>query len=163
MTMQPALQYGKRVLAYLNQNHKEIILKITGLSLTTYLATTRVATIATVTGESMAPTFNKRSVAVVDVLTPVTKLRRNDIVLCHDPEEPNSYIVKRIGGLAGQFVEIDKDYPGQFVEKKSYEGKLSVPTGYCWVEGDNKALSLDSREYGPIPLGLVIGRVLFKV
>lgn len=25
-----------------------------------------------------------------------------------------------------------------------------VPSGHCWIEGDNPALSRDSREYGPV-------------
>lgn len=161
--MQSTIRYGKRVLGYLNQNYKEIALTNIGACLTTYLVTTRIFTFASVTGESMAPTFKARTLAVVDLFTPVTKLKQKDIVLCHDPEQPGNYIVKRIGGLAGQFVEIVAEYPGQYVDKKAHDGKLSVPTGYCWIEGDNKVKSHDSREYGPIPLGLVIGRVLFKI
>ncbi|KAJ0610820.1 putative signal peptidase I [Helianthus annuus] len=38
-------------------------------------------------------------------------------------------------------------------------GATRVPEGHCWVEGDNSAFSSDSRTYGPIPLGLIRGRV----
>ncbi|CAD7957691.1 unnamed protein product [Amoebophrya sp. A120] len=34
-----------------------------------------------------------------------------------------------------------------------------VPQGHVWVEGDNKGKSNDSRHYGPVPLGLLEGRV----
>lgn len=37
---------------------------------------------------------------------------------------------------------------------------ITVPVGHCWVEGDNALWSVDSRHYGPIPLGLVVGKVL---
>jgi hypothetical protein len=38
-----------------------------------------------------------------------------------------------------------------------------VPPGHIWVEGDNLIVSRDSREYGPIPLGLLRGRVMLQV
>lgn len=34
-----------------------------------------------------------------------------------------------------------------------------VPNGYCFVLGDNRHLSEDSRAYGPVPLTDVVGRV----
>ncbi|KAJ8442364.1 hypothetical protein Cgig2_018620 [Carnegiea gigantea] len=36
---------------------------------------------------------------------------------------------------------------------------LKIREGHCWVEGDNSASSLDSRSFGPVPLGLAHGRV----
>ncbi len=41
--------------------------------------------------------------------------------------------------------------------------RLQVPKGHVWLQGDNIILSRDSREYGPIPLALVKGRVVFQV
>ena len=38
-----------------------------------------------------------------------------------------------------------------------------VPDGHIWLEGDNSLDSVDSRSYGPIPAGLVIGRVVCRV
>lgn len=38
-----------------------------------------------------------------------------------------------------------------------------MPPGYVWVEGDNKKGSYDSRHFGPVPYGLIKGRVVFKV
>jgi hypothetical protein len=37
----------------------------------------------------------------------------------------------------------------------------TVPPGHVWVEGDNPALHmcLDSNPYGPVPVGLLVGRV----
>jgi hypothetical protein len=38
-----------------------------------------------------------------------------------------------------------------------------VPTGHVWLTGDNLILSRDSREYGPVPLALMRGRVVAQV
>ncbi|TPX32470.1 hypothetical protein SmJEL517_g04484 [Synchytrium microbalum] len=38
-----------------------------------------------------------------------------------------------------------------------------VPPGHIWVQGDNSSNSKDSREYGPIPMGLIRGKVFCRV
>ncbi len=40
---------------------------------------------------------------------------------------------------------------------------VQVPTGHVWIQGDNLTHSLDSRQYGPVPLAMVRGRVLVQV
>ena len=40
---------------------------------------------------------------------------------------------------------------------------LQIQKGYMCVEGDNKEKSRDSREYGPVPMGLTDGKVVFRV
>ncbi|KAK3680228.1 hypothetical protein LTR78_000606 [Recurvomyces mirabilis] len=37
---------------------------------------------------------------------------------------------------------------------------MQVPTGHCWVVGDNLTYSRDSRIWGPLPLALVTGKVI---
>lgn len=38
-----------------------------------------------------------------------------------------------------------------------------VPPGYMWLEGDNSSNSKDSRTFGPVPQGLIQGRLIYKV
>ena len=38
-----------------------------------------------------------------------------------------------------------------------------VPCGHVWLEGDNKGRSRDSRDFGPVPYGLLRGRVICRV
>ena len=40
---------------------------------------------------------------------------------------------------------------------------FQIQKGYMCVEGDNKENSRDSREYGPVPMGLTDGKVVFRV
>ncbi|KAK4992260.1 hypothetical protein LTR50_001240 [Elasticomyces elasticus] len=65
------------------------------------------------------------------------------------------YGIKRLVGLPGDFVL--RDSPG------AKEGvMIQVPQGHCWIVGDNLPLSRDSRMFGPIPLGLIAGKVIAK-
>lgn len=41
--------------------------------------------------------------------------------------------------------------------------EIYVPKGMVWLEGDNSENSTDSRTYGPVPIGLIQSRVLYKV
>ncbi|KAH0662059.1 hypothetical protein KY284_026990 [Solanum tuberosum] len=45
----------------------------------------------------------------------------------------------------------------------SHYDAVVIPEGHCWVEGNNQTWSLDSRSFGPIPLGLVRGKVTHVV
>lgn len=38
--------------------------------------------------------------------------------------------------------------PGEWIS--SSRDVIRVPEGHCWVEGDNKNSSLDSRTFGPV-------------
>jgi inner membrane protease subunit 1 len=40
---------------------------------------------------------------------------------------------------------------------------IKVPTGYVWVVGDNLSNSEDSRQNGPLPLGLIRGKIIARV
>jgi signal peptidase I len=36
----------------------------------------------------------------------------------------------------------------------------TIPPGYCFVLGDNAAVSMDSRDFGPVPESAIMGRVM---
>jgi len=38
-----------------------------------------------------------------------------------------------------------------------------VPKGHVWVQGDNIYDSRDSRQFGPVPYGLIQGRAFLRV
>jgi mitochondrial inner membrane protease subunit 2 len=43
---------------------------------------------------------------------------------------------------------------------KKVEGRVVVPKGHIWVEGDNWRHSYDSRDFGPVSLNLVDGKAV---
>lgn len=40
---------------------------------------------------------------------------------------------------------------------------IIVPKGHLWLEGDNSENSIDSRTYGPVPMGLVQSRAAARL
>jgi inner membrane protease subunit 2 len=55
------------------------------------------------------------------------------------PRDHRELMVKRLIALSGDWIQIP--------EKQEIR---QIPLGHCWVEGDNAALSFDSRSYGPV-------------
>ncbi|XP_028396131.1 mitochondrial inner membrane protease subunit 1-like [Dendronephthya gigantea] len=110
-------------------------------------------------GTSMQPTINsssKNDVVLTEHLSSLHNLKKNDIVIVRSPKEPDSTICKRITGLEGDMVET-------YVSDSSEYKKIQVPKGHVWLTGDNTNNSVDSRTYGPVPCGLILGRVCYKL
>ncbi|KAM3278457.1 hypothetical protein ACQJBY_045992 [Aegilops geniculata] len=74
------------------------------------------------------------------------------VCVCRSPVDHQRKTIKRLIGL-----------PGDWVSLPEKEEVRKIPEGHCWVEGDNGGVSRDSRAYGPVPLGLVQGRVTHVV
>ena len=62
---------------------------------------------------------------------------RGDLVVVQDPEAPGRFLVKRVSGA---------EDPSQI-----------------HVGGDNDRISRDSRVFGPVPLGKVVGKVWLRL
>ncbi|XP_004511438.1 uncharacterized protein [Cicer arietinum] len=80
------------------------------------------------------------------------KFSHGDVVIFRSPLDYKETHIKRIIALPGEW----------FVNRQSHD-VLKIPEGHCWVEGDNVVSSSDSKSYGPIPLGLIRGRVTHVV
>ncbi len=102
---------------------------------------------------------------------------RGDVVIVRDPtpgREEVSYL-KRIVGLPGEEVSI-KDgvvfINGQYLPEPYLKGATAVfglseqtwvlTSGQYFVMGDNRVKSTDSREFGPVPRQLIVGKVWFR-
>lgn len=62
-------------------------------------------------------------------------------------------VCKRVKALPGQVIIRQSGYIRELVR---------IPEGHVWIAGDNPENSTDSRNYGPVPIGLIIGRVFLK-
>uniref|UniRef100_A0A0C9QNG5 Mitochondrial inner membrane protease subunit 2 n=1 Tax=Wollemia nobilis TaxID=56998 RepID=A0A0C9QNG5_9CONI len=119
----------------------------------------RYASILRIKGASMQPTLNPGPrnqfgslngdfVLLEKFCLENYKFSHGDVVVFRSPYDRNECIVKRLIALQGDWVSI----PGTHDVEQ-------VPQGHCWVEGDNEVPGFDSRIFGPIPLGLITGRV----
>lgn len=79
------------------------------------------------------------------------RYKRGDVCYMKSPSKPNGWIVKRVIALEG-----DKVRTGD-------QGVVSIPQGFCWVEGDEADPSPDSHSLGPLPLGLIHGVVAYAI
>jgi len=120
-------------------------------------------------------------------LLPVRAPRRGDVIVFRHPEDPRRDFLKRVIALPGETVEIhdrrvfvdgrmltepyafhadDRVWPDDpaIPEEHRRRDQLApqtVPDGAYFVLGDNRDDSSDSRTWGPVPGGNVVGRALF--
>ncbi|CAO1425206.1 unnamed protein product [Diamesa serratosioi] len=120
-----------------------------------------VADFVVCSGESMQPTLFSNNILICDRFSPrMNRLFRNDIVISKHPNQPLQYICKRIVATPGDIVIVDEteDKTG----KEGTKNKL-IPVGHVFLEGDNSQNSTDSRNYGPIPKGLIRSKVIARI
>lgn len=129
----------------------------------------------TVEGASMFPTLQQGDVAVYLRLS--TAYEPGDIVVFRT--ETGADLVKRVAAVGGDVVDVDKatgrltvngmvlrepyaDEDGKHEDSVPYP--MTVPAGELFVLGDNRSVSMDSRnaELGTVPATEVLG-VVFTV
>jgi signal peptidase I len=108
------------------------------------------------------------------MLFPYKELKRGDVIVFKYPKEPEVAYVKRLIGLPGETVEmvghtiyingkpLAENYT-QFIDPGSiYEhyGPYHVPEDSYFAMGDNRDNSLDSRFWGFVPRGHILGKAL---
>ncbi|XP_042430619.1 mitochondrial inner membrane protease subunit 1-like [Zingiber officinale] len=125
-----------------------------------HVVNTYIVGIAFVRGPSMLPTINLTGdVVAVERITPRRgTVEVGDVVILISPENPRKTVAKRVVGLQGDAVTFLVD-PIHGNATRT----VAVPMGHVWVQGDNIYSSRDSRQFGPVPYGLIQGRAFCKV
>ena len=128
-----------------------------------------------VDGESMHPTFENLDYLIVDeLLYHFRAPARGDVIVFRYPKDPSIFYIKRIIGLPGETVSINRgavtittaegeeltlDEPYIVNEDATYTRNVSLNANEYFVMGDNRPNSSDSRVWGPLPKKDIIGRV----
>ena len=130
-----------------------------------------------VLGRSMAPTLRSGGCYVLNTgYYRRHPIKQRDIVVFRHRGET---CTKRVYAVPGQHVlllhyddnvgnEIVEAWQADSLRRLSRENRLPnqhleeliVPPGCCFVVGDNRPVSYDSRSFGCIPIGEILGRVL---
>lgn len=128
--------------------------------------------VARVDGRSMSPTLEDQDRLIVDKLAyEFGEPQRGDIVMLRYPRDPDKMFVKRVIAIEGDTVRIqdgrvfvnDRQLPDEEVPEafRSHDhlAPHTVQQGYCFVMGDHRNDSSDSRHWGPVPRKYVVGKV----
>lgn len=134
-----------------------------------------------VRGASMEPNFEDREYLVIDEISYYFREpKREEPIVFHYPKDPRQFFIKRIIGLPGERVSIQKGkvmianaaYPEGFTLDEVYlnpPGRLTRPDAAItlgpqeyFMLGDNRDFSSDSRIWGALERKFMVGRVVFR-
>ena len=125
----------------------------------------------TVSSDSMWPTVCAGDRVVLLKLGAGSRADRGDLVFLTRPGTDDP-LLKRVVAVAGQSVEIydgalrvdgapvEESYVDLDTVDGTFFGPVQVPDEAVFVLGDDRESSVDSRDFGPVPLDRVRGEVL---
>lgn len=130
----------------------------------------------------MYPTFKNKEYILTNIIAVKINLplKHGDVIVFHAPTDKEKDFIKRIIGMPGDTVAVKDGYVylnGKKLDesaylddtRKTYGGAflrdgadpITVPEGSLIVMGDNRPYSSDSREWGFLTYGGVIGKSFF--
>ena len=132
-----------------------------------------------VEGASMVPTFEDKNYLIVDEISyRLSDPKRGDVIVFHPPQNDAVYYIKRVIGLPGETIVIEKgnvtikntEHPDGFPLDETYVSELGTTTltrtlgeEDYFVMGDNRPYSSDSRYFGVLPRDHIRGRALLRL
>jgi signal peptidase I len=137
------------------------------------LAQSALVSVYSIPSASMAPTLQVGDhILVTSYRFPFGSSvpRRGDVIVFRAPGAPGEVLVKRVVGTPGDLVDAaggnvrigGHTLAEPYLMQRAMSGALSpqiVPPSSFFVMGDNRAHSYDSRSWGAVPAGLIIGKV----
>ena len=125
----------------------------------------------TVRGYSMAPTLQPQDHVLVLRVQSAQKIAKGAIVLLDQSAAPSLALargpfIKRVVAVAGEtYTDSSPQFPMKSLDEPHAPNETrrwEIPDGMVFVCGDHLAASYDSRAWGPIPLSLIRGIVIYQ-
>lgn len=123
----------------------------------------------------MQPNYTDGQVVAVNkIIYHLESPKRGDVVAMYFPGETQKHFIKRVVGLPGETVEVNKGkvyingseliepYLDSAVETLP-DSKRTLVSSEFMVIGDNRMNSSDSRAWGPVPKSYIMGKAMGKV
>ena len=128
-----------------------------------------------VSSDSMSPAFSTGDEVLVQKLgAHAREPSLGEVVVVRSPAS-GDLVIKRVAAVGGQTVAIadgvlkvdGKPVREPYVDRAQVDGTffgpVRVPPGSVFLLGDQRLGSVDSRSFGPVPVGSIVGRVAFRV
>lgn len=129
-----------------------------------------------VEGDSMRPALRHGQQVLARRISPAGGLaRRGEVVVFRHPLKRDDVVIKRVIGLAGEHLRLALDavyvndlplaelyLDGPPCPMNRYPREWLVGQDECFVLGDNRDDSQDSRAFGPVSQELILGRVWWR-
>jgi len=132
-----------------------------------------------VRGQSMEPNFENGDYLIIDELSyRFSGPQRGDVVVFRYPYNRSQSYIKRLIGLPGETIEIKdnkiiiySDGQARVLDETAYlsvnvqttgELRIRLDENEYFVLGDNRSVSSDSRTWGPLKRGDIIGKVFLR-
>jgi signal peptidase I len=130
--------------------------------------------LSVVRGSSMAPRIHDGDRILIDHLSYLFHgIERGDIVVLKYPLDPSVDYIKRVIGLPGDEIDIERGdvrvngvlVAEPYVGTNDFLARVHVKVepAHYFVLGDNRPRSCDSREFGFVPAEYVRGKVELRV
>ncbi|KAL0486688.1 mitochondrial inner membrane protease subunit 1 [Acrasis kona] len=149
------------------------IAELVGIMSMGYVFTRKVFSIGFIKGRSMQPELNvtEKDTDIIIInhipmqLSSFQVPERGKVAIIRSPSDPHKAVVKRIVATEHQKIIPRKDKLHHYTNDDPFveDDPVTIPKGYCWVEGDNEKSSTDSNFYGPVPVALIQGYAEFIV
>ena len=130
-------------------------------------------------GSSMEPNFDTGDYLIVDELSyRLGNPKRGDVVVLRPPTDESKHFIKRVVALPYETIEVQGDIvtiynaanPDGFILKEPYlkfksdkEARYVLKENEYFVMGDNRAVSYDSRSWGPLTRDHITGKAFLRL